>query len=221
MRIVEPFYEIWKYDKETMKFLEQVGRICYKSEDRIKSGTADPFIQGLVKNGHEAMIEHSMISVKFIHNRGFSHELVRHRLASYAQESTRYCNYSKDKSDNQITVIKPYWWNDTDIKNIKGVREYWKKSTEFDEEAYLYMVKNGLKPQGARGKLPIDLKTEIVMSANPREWRSVFMLRADRPAHPDMRRLMIPLLVTMATMFPILFGDIKEYIIERMKKPSS
>lgn len=206
MRIIEPSYEILTpiNGEEILKLLEFSGRVCYKSEDKITTDSAEKFIKMLLDHGHEAMIEHFNVTVKFIHNRGFTHELVRHRLCSFAQESTRYCNYSKDKFDNQITVINPYWFDDASIILQDG----WYISVYMAESTYNVLLKGGLSPQAARGVLPNDLKTEIVITANLREWRHIFKLRTSAPAHPDMRRIMIPLLKEMQKKIPIIFDDI-------------
>jgi len=204
MKIVKPSYEIMYYNPDTIKLLEKAGRTCYKSEDKITDESADKFIKMLIDRGHEAMIEHSVITVKFISNRGFTHELVRMRLASYAQESTRYCNYSKDKFGNEITVIEPYWFHDSSSES-KG---QWTAFIKFSEASYFKLLENGIQAQGARGVLPIDIKTEIIITANIREWRHIFKLRCAKAAHPDMRRLMIPLLNNVSKMFPVLFDDV-------------
>lgn len=206
MRIIEPSYEILTpiNGDEVLKAIEKVARTCYKSEEKIGEGTAERMISNLIKNGHEAMIEFFDITVKFIHNRGFTHEMVRHRLCSFAQESSRYCNYSEDKFGNEITVIRPYWWEE-------HPRLYcdWKEVTELIEEAYFNFIGEGLQAQAARGVLPNDLKTEINVKANLREWRAIFKLRCAPAAHPDMRRIMIPLLQELKNRVPIIFDDIQ------------
>lgn len=158
----------------------------------------------LIKHGHEAMLEHEFITVRFICDRGVSHEIVRHRVASYAQESTRYCNYSKDKFGNEITVIRPcYFYEDTENYRI------WKASCEAAEKAYFALLDSDASPQEARSVLPTSLKTEIVMTANLREWRHFFRLRTSEAAHPQMRELTIPLLRELKSRIPIIFDDIE------------
>ena len=136
----------------------------------------------LIERGHEAMIEHSSLSVKFTVDRGVSHELVRHRIASFAQESTRYCNYSKDKFDNGITFIKPFFWEE-------GTEEYcnWEQAMSLAETGYLSAINMGATPQEARSILPNSTKTEITITANYREWRAFFRLRTAKAAHPQMQ----------------------------------
>ena len=211
MRIIEPSYEILTpiNGDEVLKAIEKVARTCYKSEDKIGEGTAERMAAMLIKNKHEAMIEFFDITVKFTHNRGFTHEMVRHRLCSFAQESSRYCNYSEDKFGNEITVIQPYWIN-RDIY----LQEDWEVTIGRVENDYFnilaYFKRNNLPggPQAARGILPNDLKTEINVKANLREWRTIFKLRTAPSAHPDMRRVMIPLLEELRGKIPVIFDDI-------------
>ena len=211
MRIIEPSYEILTPidGDEILKTIEKVARTCYKSEDKIEEGSAKRMAKMLIKNSHEAMIEFFDITVKFVHNRGFSHEMVRHRLCSFAQESTRYCNYSDDKFGNELTVIRPYWLNQENgviEETPKG--DMWYRSISFSEVAYFTLLNLKQQPQAARGILPNDLKTEIIVKANLREWRTIFKLRTAPSAHPDMRRVMIPLLEELRGKIPVIFDDI-------------
>lgn len=192
---------------EELQRIELVGRKCYKSEDKITEDgeSAKRFVGMLIKNGHEAMIEHSQLSVLFVCDRGFSHELVRHRIASFAQESTRYCNYSKDKFGNQITVIKPYFLKDRYALN----EDDWYTACKKAEEIYFAMLRHGCSPEEARAVLPMSLKTEVVITTNYREWRNILKLRTDKSAHPQMRELMIPLLNELKRSIPVVFDDIE------------
>ena len=220
--------------KELYKKLELAGRTCYKSEDKITDESAAAFVADCIRRGHEAMIEHASMTVKFVVDRGVSHELVRHRIASFAQESTRYCNYSKDKFGNEITVIEPvffkdiapdrkkyllhqfqYTGNDPLLPNLtEHERAYagWVYGCTTSETAYFGMLDDGCSPQEARSVLPNSLKTEVIMTANMREWRHFFKLRAagvtGKP-HPQMLEVAIPLLNQCKTVFPELFGDIQ------------
>jgi len=189
---------------ELLKQIEKVGRTCYKSEDKITDDSAIEFAKGLIKRGHEAMIEHNSISVRFICDRGVSHEIVRHRLASFGQESTRYCNYSKDKFSNEITVIEPLFFKENRTQSI-----IWEKAMRDAETSYFMLLDIGASPQEARAVLPNSLKTEIVMTTNIREWRHFFKLRIAKGAHPQMRELAIPLLAELKTLIPVVFDDIK------------
>lgn len=208
MKIIEPSYEILTPidGAEILKTIEVIARTCYKSEDKIEPGSAERMVKMLIKNGHEAMIEFADITVKFIHNRGFTHEMVRHRLCSFAQESTRYCNYSNDKFGNEITVIKPYWVEETN-HFARAIGE-WKEAMDAAQQGYFALINSGLNAQAARGILPNDLKTELNVKANLREWRAVFKLRCASAAHPDMRRVMIPLLQELKQKIPVIFDDI-------------
>ena len=207
MKIINASCEIINKDKingmEILKSIEAVGRTCYKSEANITDDSAKKFVAMLIERGHEAMIEHNAISVRFICDRGISHELVRHRLASFGQESTRYCNYSKNKFGNELTFIKPCFWDEDTIKYDR-----WELAMILAEANYLELIRLGAKPQEARNVLPNSVKTEIVMTMNIREWRHFFDLRCDTPAHPQMRELTIPLLKEMHELIPVVFDDL-------------
>jgi thymidylate synthase (FAD) len=149
------------------------------------------------------MLEFFDITIKFTHNRGFSHELVRPRMCSFAQESTRYCNYSNDKFDNELTLIEPYWG--TTLAKESNIGIAWLAEMRRIEALYMQMLKEGLPPQAARGILPNDLKTEIVVKANLREWKHILELRCAPGAHPDMQRIMIPLHKELHDMLPEIF----------------
>ena len=197
---------------DELQRIEYAGRTCYKSEDKITDDSAKKFVENLIKRGHEAMLEHSSLSVKFICDRGVSHELVRHRLASFAQESTRYCNYSKDKFGKELTFIKPKFFEEgTDSY------KYWENAMADAENYYFSMLDFGCTPQEARSVLPNSIKTEIVMTANYREWRHFFWLRAAHktgPAHPQMEELTVPLLYEVSGLIPVVFDDIVEKCAE-------
>lgn len=208
MKIVNAGYEILsKIDGLRMlKNIETIARTCYKSETAITSGSAMNLVKRLIASGHEAMLEHDHLSVKFIVDRGVSHELVRHRLASFAQESTRYCNYSKDKFDNEITFIKPLFFEEGSFAYAT-----WFDACQKSEHAYLSLLENGAKPEEARTVLNNSLKTEICMTANLREWRHFFKLRAadlTGKAHPQMKEVTIPLLKELQEYIPLVFDDI-------------
>ena len=216
MKIIKPSYEILTPISDggikELQHIEKIGRVCYKSEDRITDDgeSAKKFVKMLISNGHEAMIEHSSLSVKFVVDRGVSHELVRHRIASFAQESTRYCNYSKNKFGNEITVILPCFF-DTGMGILSNslVYQEWKLACECAEERYFNLLKMGATPQQARTVLPNSLKTEITITANYREWRNFFKLRTAEASHPQMREVTIPLLKELKTLIPIIFDDIE------------
>ncbi|MEQ8200929.1 MAG: FAD-dependent thymidylate synthase [Syntrophomonadaceae bacterium] len=186
-----------------LRRLERYARTCYKSEDMMTGTTNPNFLKSKLTLGHESIIEHEKATVMFIIDRGISHELVRHRIAAYSQESTRYCRYSKDKFGNEITVIEPYFFRGRD-------RDYqlWSESCQLAEKNYMAMLGNGCSPQEARSILPNSLKTEIVVTYNLREWRHFFRLRCDAAAHPQMRQVAIPLLLYFREKIPALFDEI-------------
>ena len=209
MKIIKADFEILNCSHQfPLKFIEQVARTCYKSESRIDTDSAKKFVAGLIKSGHEAMIEHVSVTVKFICDRGVSHEIVRHRLASFAQESTRYCNYSQDKFNNELTFIEPLFY---DWSSMCGKDKYnaWASTCEIAERQYLALLNMGSTPQEARSILPNSLKTELIMTANLREWRHFLQLRTAPSAHPQMRELTIPLLKALKQFIPVVFDDIE------------
>ena len=215
MIVIKPCFEILTHFSdggiEELQKIERAARTCYKSEDKIdKTGeSAKKLVAALIKSGHEAMLEHSQLSVRFICDRGVSHELVRHRLFSFAQESSRYVNYSKDKFGNEITVIEPCFWCGDDDRS-KMMYNEWYEQCKSAESSYLLLTKMGATAQEARSVLPNSTKTEIVVTGNYREWRNFFKLRVDKAAHPQMRELTIPLLHVLKTLIPIVFDDISE-----------
>ena len=178
----------------------------------------------MVRNHHEAMLEHASVMVRFTVDRGVSHEIVRHRVASFAQESTRYCNYSKDKFGNELTFIKPCFWDDGYPSNTWALMNQWKIDMEHAEEAYMRMIRMGASPQEARTVLPNSIKTEVVMTANIREWRHFFRLRAACETgmpHPQMLEVAVPLFQEMSAKLPELFSDIviPAEVLEKYGKP--
>lgn len=218
MRELPLSYEILtvisKGGEEELKSIENAARTCYKShpkKDNFEMTKA--FIRRLISSGHTAMLEHSYLSIKFISDRGFTHELVRHRHFSYAQESTRYCNYNKN--DNEISVIPLSEYTDFDNKFMnlpKDKQRYilsiWKESIQHSENAYKAMVSLGCSPQLARSVLPNSLKTEIVVTGNYREWIHYFNLRCAPDAHPIMRAQNIPLVLELNERIPVIFEEI-------------
>ena len=183
--------------------IEAAGRVCYKSESKITDGSAAAFVRRIIKSGHEAVLEHCNISLKFVCDRGVSHEIVRHRLASYCLESTRYCNYSKGDFGGEITVIKPlYLIPDTAAYNV------WEDACKASEAAYFKLLDWGCSAQEARAVLPNSLKTEVVMTTNLREWRHFFRLRCSPAAHPQMREVATQALALLHEAVPGVFDDI-------------
>ena len=206
MKIIKPSVEILDdlNPEEILKKLELCGRVCYKSEDKITDESAVKFISNIIKQGHESVLEHVSFSVRFICDRGVTHEMVRHRIASYSQESTRYCNYSKGDFDGQITVIEPLYLE----PGTEGY-EIWKKACQEAENNYFKLLQYGCTAQEARAVLPNSLKTEIVMTANVREWRHFLKLRTSKASHPQMREVADMLLTELNFILPSLFDDIE------------
>lgn len=206
MRVIEPYFQIESsFDPDTiMKTIEAAGRTCYKSEGKIGDGTAEKFIRSVIKRGHESVLEHEKITVRIICDRGITHEIVRHRIASYSQESSRYCNYTQDKFGNELTFIKPCFW-DTDSENYKT----WETAMALSESEYMLLLNNGATPEEARSVLPNSLKTEIVTTMNIREWRHFFKLRTSPAAHPQMREIANMMLKEFKAQLPVLFEDIE------------
>lgn len=184
--------------------MELAGRTCYKSEDKITPISHERFLWSIIQRGHESVLEHSAISVKFITSRAMSHQLVRHRLCSYSQESMRYCNYTKDKFEDGVVFIEPYGFDEWD----KHTRVVWENSMMLCEEVYSRLIEQNVKPEAARGVLPQDTKTEIVVTANVRQWRHIFRMRLDKHAQPQMRALMEPLFRDLLNRVSFLFADL-------------
>jgi len=205
MRIIEPSFTIQGNvdGLQILKNIEECGRICYKSEHLIKEDSAEKFIKKIIERGHEAVIEHEKITALIICDRGVSHEIVRHRIASYCQESTRYCNYSKDKFGNEITFIKPYFWKEDEEKY-----ELWLQTMGIVEKSYLRLLELGATAEEARSVLPNSLKTEIYVTMNLREWRHFFKLRTSKGSHPQMREIARPMLDYFKELVPVVFDDI-------------
>lgn len=199
MKIINASYHIeTRIDgAEILKRIEKEGRTCYKSEDRITDESAKSFVRMLIERGHESVLEHESITVRFVCDRGVSHEIVRHRLASYSQESQRYVRYNGD-----IEFINPR------MPNAKAY-EAWQELCERAEETYRELLSYGVQPQQARSVLPNSTKTEVVMTANLREWRHFLKLRTAKAAHPQMRELTVPLLKELQERIPVVFDDIQ------------
>lgn len=230
VRIVpmEAHIESTVHADELLLQIEKAGRTCYKSEGKIGDGSAHKFIRGIIARGHESVLEHGSISVRFTVDRGVTHELVRHRLASYSQESTRYCNYGNERFDGGITVCQPNFWDftgDPDVDfvgihhgdaNTRELRKTWMEAMEAANGFYLKLIALGAKPQEARSVLPQSTKAEIVASMNPREWRHYFRMRCSPAAHPDIRKVSLELLDEMHSAIPVLFDDLYEEFFCKM-----
>jgi thymidylate synthase (FAD) len=194
---------------EILRRIEAAGRTCYKSEEKITADSATPFVERILRSGHHSTLEHVSASVRFICDRGVSHELVRHRICAFSQESTRYACYAQARFGNEITVIRPCFW-------LEDSRAYllWVEAMQRAEENYMTLLAEGATAQQARSVLPNSLKTEIVVTCNMREWRHIFALRCAPDAHPQMREIMLPLLSDMYDIVPPLFEDLHKKFIQ-------
>ncbi len=206
MNIIKASYQILTKinGKEILRNIEAAGRTCYKSEDKMDDESSEKFCKKIVHLiKHHSVIEHEHLSVRFIFDRGISHEMVRHRLASFSQESTRYVNYSKEKHGDGINVIdiKEHLTNDEQLS-------IWLEAMQDAERHYLKMLDAGAKPQIARSVLPNSTKTEIVVTSNLRHWREILTQRTASAAHPQIREVMIPLLSELKGLIPVIFDDI-------------
>ena len=209
MNIIKPSYVIEQElnECEMLKAIERAGRTCYKSENLVSEESAKKFVTNILKLGHESVIEHEKITVRIISDRGVSHEIVRHRIASYSQESTRYCNYCNDRFGNELTFIEPCFFSSDSEEDIKN-KQVWLDTMAIIEKNYNMLIENGAKPEEARAILPNSLKTEIVVTMNLRAWRHFFKLRADKSAHPQIREIANMILDEFKEKLPTIFGDI-------------
>jgi thymidylate synthase (FAD) len=226
MFLVKPYHKVeTRLGQPFLKRIEKAGRTCYKSESQITQESAEGFCQKIINRGHLSVIEHESITVRFVIDRGVSHELVRHRLCAFSQESTRYCNYK-----GGVTFVIPPWcsvaegeyptFRTQDGARVGGMaacseaESAWATALAVAETTYLWLLKTGpagekgWSPQQARSVLPNSLKTEIVVTANLREWRHILKLRCAKTAHPQMREVMEPLLAVLKERIPVIFEDI-------------
>jgi len=215
MIVVKPSFEIMNMPdkREVLKHIELCGRTCYKSEGMITDDSADPFIRRLVRSGHLSVIEHWSGSVRFICDRGVSHELVRHRLCSFSQESTRYCQYNTDKFGNEIAFIDPVFW-----RSYTAMYNEWYNAMLAAEKTYNFMTANGATAQEARSVLPNSLKTDIVITANLRQWRTVLQQRVALAAHPQAIQVAAPVLKFFIDEHPAFFEDMMPLYDMAVKK---
>lgn len=194
------------------QFIERIGRVCYKSEHKIMPGSEHEFVSKIMKNGHHSVIEHCVATFSITCARNISHEIVRHRLASYTQESTRYCNYGKN---GHIEIVRPHWMSfnigiysslERMIRGADGRTKAFMIGMWSAERSYFSLLKNGVKPQDARAVLPTQLKTELFMTANLREWRHILELRTSPAAHPDIRIIMNMINGILSKEYPVIFN---------------
>lgn len=228
--------------EECLAFLEKCARTCYRSFDKIDDGKRpcpscgyEPFfpeceicggrgfvqiqepsshklIRSIIKRGHESVIEHMGITVKFIVDRGILAELTRHRLASYSVESSRYCRYDGEKEGKDLVFIRPFFFNpcENNCGTCLECRKFksWEFAINTAAAEYNALLYRGAKPEEARSVLPNSLKTEIITSANLRQWRLMLKQRTSKAAHPQFRQVAVPLLAELKNRIPVIFDDI-------------
>lgn len=220
MRIVKPTWIIAEMTTadpiKLMQHLESMGRVCYQSEGSITPDSYKTFLQNIIKRGHEAVLEHASITAMVVCDRGITHEVVRHRIASYCQESTRYCNYTQNKFSNEVSFVditEGMKYDKTIVETDRdAIYDEWIRACLDSEEHYFNMIKLGASPQMARSVLNNSTKTQIAITMNIREWRHFFRLRCGKTAHPQMIEIAEEGLIQMHQMFPILFEDVYQEV---------
>ena len=211
MKLIYPSFEVqWPHEYELGHYITDIvniARTCYRSHISSNYEDSKAFVKRLIDNGHEAMLEHKSLTVKLTVDRGVTHELVRHRMASFAQESTRYCNYSGEKFRHDVRFVIPCFFDErkgTDKSEQFGL---WLDACQRAEEMYFALLQNGATPQEARTVLPNSTAADIVVTANFREWRHILKLRTAKDAHPQMREVMCPLGEELKARIPVIFDD--------------
>ena len=203
MRIVEPWIKVEKFDgKEIMKRIERACRTCYRSEDKITDESYKNLLKNCISRGHESVLEHEKVTVRIYNDIGSYKDLTRHRFASFSVESTRYCSYDKDKYGNEIAFINPVYIED------EQMYETWKNTMQEIEKGYIKMKQLGATTDMCRNLLPHSTAAEYTMTANIREWKHIFSLRANNHVHPAIRQVMIPLLKYFKQQMPEIFDEI-------------
>lgn len=204
MKIIEPKIEVEKFDgKKVMKRIERACRTCYRSEGSITEDSYKTLLKNCITRGHESVLEHEKITIRMICDLGVYKDLTRHRIASFSVESTRYCNYGKDKFDNELKFIKP-----CNIEENSSLYDKWLNSLEIIEKNYLDMSNEGAKADQLRMILPHSIAAEVTMTANIREWKHILALRTTNHAHPAIQQLLIPLLLLFKKEMPEIFEDV-------------
>lgn len=217
MQTVRPGFEILtpisEGGDEELKNIEMIARTCYKSDGKDDISSTARFVDGLIRRGHLAMLEHGSISVRFTTDRCVTHEMVRHRMAAFAQESTRWCNYAKDRFGAEIKIIYP----DLECaKDPEAAKARFEKQIKDAEETYLYLIEEqGVPAQIARRVLPHCLATDIVITANYREWMHIFDLRCAKDADPEFRELATDLLYELRERIPVIFDRCATYLYKK------
>ena len=207
VKIIEPSFEILTPidGNQILKHIEKCGRTCYQSyeNETVDTSSAEKMIKMLIKMGHESVLEHFLITIKAKIDIGNYKDITRHRFASFSIESTRFCNYSKGKFGNELTVISP-----CNMDKNSGIYHTWLKTMNDIEKAYIDMSEMGAKPDQLRMILPHSLAAEVTMSANLREWRHIFKMRCQKAAHPSVRQIMLQVLNEFKKQIPVIFDDL-------------
>lgn len=205
MKIIDAWIEVEDFDaKRIMQNLERACRTCYRSEDKITDTSYETLLKNCVNRGHESILEHEKITIRMCCDVGVYKDLTRHRIASFSIESTRYCNYSKDKFDNEIKFIKP-------VNFEEDTKQYneWLACMQYLQRSYNYLaIEEHCTPDQLRMLLPHSTAAEVTMTANIREWKHILELRCSKMTHPAVRQLMIPLLLKFKQEMPVIFEDI-------------
>lgn len=205
MQIVEPYIQVEKVDgRKIMKNIERACRTCYRSEGKITDESYKTLLKNCITRGHESVLEHEKVTVRMYCDLGVYKDLTRHRIASFSIESTRYCNYGKDKFDNELKVIRP-----CNIEEGTELYNNWKNTCEVIERNYMEMSNDGALPDQLRMILPHSIGAEVTMTANIREWKHILSLRASKHAHPSIRQLLIPLLLYFKEIMPEIFEEVE------------
>ena len=204
MQIVDPYIQVEKVNGiQIMKNIERACRTCYRSEGKITEESYKTLLKNCITRGHESVLEHEKVTIRLYCDLGVYKDLTRHRTASFSIESTRYCNYGKDKFDNELKVIRP-----CNIEEGTDIYANWKNACEAIEKNYMEMSKKGALPDQLRMILPHSIAAEVTMTANIREWKHILSLRASNHTHPSIRQLMIPLLLYFKQIMPEIFEDV-------------
>ena len=205
MKLVNPSIEVENYNGvRIMKNIERACRTCYRSEGNITDDSYKKLLNNCINRGHESVLEHEKITVRMICDIGVYKDLTRHRFANFSIESTRYCNYGKDKFDNEIKIIKP-----CHIEEGTEMYADWYSAMQHMEHFYMRMVDNGAKPDQLRMLQPHSTATQVTMTANIREWRHILDIRTKNMTHPSIQQLLIPLLLKFKEDMPELFANIE------------
>lgn len=204
MQLIEPKIEVEKINgKEIMKRIERACRTCYRSEEKITEESYKTLLKNCITRGHESVLEHEKVTIRMTCDVGVYKDLTRHRIASFSIESTRYCNYGKDKFNSEVKFMKP-----CNIDEGTEVYKLWKNTCENIEKNYIEMSKLGAAPDELRMILPHSTAAEVTMTANIREWKHILLLRTSNHTHPSIRQLLIPLLLYFKKVMPEIFEDV-------------